>query len=288
MEKLLQWISKHKLLTVLIGAAIFFAPLLVIHILFLWNTGIDWLVAQWTPGDLMGYIAGFEALLGTVILGIITVKQSQDAQKMNERLSKENNYLQKISVQRLLPIIEIPKVVVKDAQEISSDYAVKNTILVSESVSSDERKTYIDIYTTPVGSNKFFRKVVKLTLKNISDGIIRKITVEQIIFPHFRLNGEYVQTTVCAGLEKYNAMSNLLLPGQEIEVLVRIYFDDVRLMRFWEMHESNSIGAFQMDIYLNNITITGIEYKEKIVIDKGDNFKEKVMYKAYEEGDDNA
>lgn len=100
---------------------------------------------------MLAYIAGFEALLGTAILGFITVKQSQDAQKMNERLSKENNYLQKISVQKLLPIIEISKVVVEDAQEISSNYAVKNTILVSESVSPDERKTLIDIYTTPVG-----------------------------------------------------------------------------------------------------------------------------------------
>lgn len=288
MEKLLQWIGKHKLLTMLICAATFFAPLLVIHILFLWNSGIDWLVARWTPGDLMGYIAGFEALLGTVILGFITVKQNRDAQKMNERLSKENNYLQKISVQKLLPIIEISKVVVEDAQEISSNYAVKNSILVSESISSDERKTFIDIYTTPVGSQKFFLKAVKLTLKNISEGIIRKMTVEQIDFPHFRLNGEYVQTTVCVGLKKYNAMSDLLLPGQEIEVLVRIYFDDVRLMRFWEMHGSNSIGAFRMEIYLKNTTITGIECKEKIVIDKGDKFKEKVMYRAYGEDTENA
>ena len=288
MNKIVAWIQTHKVQTACIVFAIFICPLVIVHVLFKLKTNIEWLVAEWEPGDMLAYIAGFEALLGTAILGFITVKQSQDAQKMNERLSKENNYLQKISVQKLLPIIEISKVVVEDAQEISSNYAVKNTILVSESVSPDERKTLIDIYTTPVGAHKFFLKTLKLSLKNISEGIIRKIAVEQIEFPHFRLHGEYVPSTVCVGSEKFNAMSDLFLPGKEIDVLARIYFDDVRLMQFWEFHESNSIGDFEMCIYLKNTSITGIDYKEKIVIEQGYGFKEKVMYKAYGEDNENA
>ena len=77
MEKFLQWMIKHKVSTAIIAIALFFVPLLVIHILFLWNSGIDWMVARWTPGDLMGYVAGFEAFIGTVALGALALWQNQ-------------------------------------------------------------------------------------------------------------------------------------------------------------------------------------------------------------------
>ena len=46
-------------------------------------------------------------LLGTIILGVITVEQGQDAQRVNERLSEENNKLQKIMTQKLLPVVKM-------------------------------------------------------------------------------------------------------------------------------------------------------------------------------------
>lgn len=288
MNKIVAWIQTHKGRTACIVFIAFICPLVIVHILFKLKTNIDWLVAEWEPGDVLAYIAGFEALLGTVILGVITVKQSQDAQKMNERLSKENNYLQKISVQKLLPFIKIPKVVVEDSQEIKAQYVAPNSVSVSETITPNERRTFINIGTTSVGADEIFLKTIKLTLKNISEGIISKITIEKVEFPHFNLCGEYVPTTVCVGTEKHNTMSDLLLPDQEIDVLVKIHFDDKRLRRFWEFHESNSIGVFEMCIYLKNTSITGIDYKEKIAINQGYGFKEKVMYKAYGEDEENA
>lgn len=77
MEKFLQWMVKHKVSTAIIAIALFFVPLLVIHILFLWDSGVDWMVARWTPGDLMGYVAGFEAFIGTVALGALALWQNQ-------------------------------------------------------------------------------------------------------------------------------------------------------------------------------------------------------------------
>ena len=77
MERVLSWIVKHKLLTVLLVIAIFFAPLLIIHILFICRTEMEWLVARWSPGDLMGYVAGFEAFIGTVALGALSLWQNQ-------------------------------------------------------------------------------------------------------------------------------------------------------------------------------------------------------------------
>ena len=77
-------------------------PLLIVHILFRAYSSIPWFEAKWSAGNVLAYIAGFEALLGTVILGLITVTQSEKANEVNERLARENNHLQKISIQPLL------------------------------------------------------------------------------------------------------------------------------------------------------------------------------------------
>ena len=268
MDKIIAWIRAHKIQTVCIIFAAFICPLAIVHTLFKWKTDIEWLYAEWESGDVLAYIAGFEALLGTVIFGVITVKQSRSAQEMNERLSKENNYLQKISVQRLLPFIKIPKVVVEDAQEAKARCVDANSVSISETITPNERQTTINVGTTFVGSNKIFLKTLKLSPKNISEGIISKITIEKVIFPSFRLGGENIPITICVGIEKYNMMSELVLPDQEIDVLMNIYFDDARLKRFWEFRKSNSIGEFEMCLYLKNTSITGIEYNEKLLLSK--------------------
>lgn len=84
MERVILWIVKHKLLTVVFVILIFFAPLLIIHILlFICRTEVEWLVARWSPGDLMGYIAGFEAFIGTVALGALSLWQNQQIQNQH-------------------------------------------------------------------------------------------------------------------------------------------------------------------------------------------------------------
>ena len=100
MKKILNWIKTHKILVAIITILVFALPLVVVHFLFKWHSGIPWLEAEWLAGDVLGYIAGFEALLGTVVLGFVTVYQSDKANEENERLNKENNFLQKISIQK--------------------------------------------------------------------------------------------------------------------------------------------------------------------------------------------
>lgn len=76
MIKLIQWIKAHKLLSVLCVIAIFALPLLIVHCLFKWHSGYEFLNAEWTAGDVLGYIAGFEAFLGTVALGALALWQN--------------------------------------------------------------------------------------------------------------------------------------------------------------------------------------------------------------------
>lgn len=65
---------------------------MVVNILFKFSSAFP---AEWSAGDALSYVSGLQALLGTIILGIITVEQGQDAQEVNRRLSEENNRLQK-------------------------------------------------------------------------------------------------------------------------------------------------------------------------------------------------
>ena len=57
---------------------------------------------------------------------------------------------------------------------------------------------------------------------------------------------------------------------------------DIQLLS-WEFEDTTSIGSFDMCLYITNKSLSGIECAEKIYINKAVGFKERVMYKAYEE-----
>jgi hypothetical protein len=72
--------------TILIFIGLFLIPLIVVHFLFKWKTGNNLISAEWSAGDLIVYIAGFESFAGTAILGIIAVWQTHKANKTNDNL----------------------------------------------------------------------------------------------------------------------------------------------------------------------------------------------------------
>ena len=107
--------------------------------------------------------------------------------------------------------------------------------------------------------------------------------MEKIEFPAFNIGQETVSKTSCTGVNNMNVINGLLLPNQVMDIQIEVNYDDERLTHFWEYNGDYSVGAFDMHIYLRNIGMTGVEYSELIVIDKGEDFKERIMYKAYEE-----
>lgn len=91
-ELFIAWVKKNKVKTILIIMGLFFLPLMIVHLLFKWNTGISFFYAEWSAGDLIEYIAGFEAFIGTVVLGIIAVWQTSKANDISKSLMElENN-----------------------------------------------------------------------------------------------------------------------------------------------------------------------------------------------------
>ena len=96
------------------------------------------------------------------------------------------------------------------------------------------------------------------------------------------------EKTCCIGRPEAKYISWLILPGDHIDVTVDIYFNNELYKHFWEFDEFTAIGCFDMCLFVTNRSLSGIEYKEKIYIEKSVGFKEHVMYKAYEEENDNA
>ena len=80
-------LAKYKWLLIALLMLSMIAVPMVVNILFKFSSTFS---AEWSAGDALAYVSGFQALLGTIILGIITVEQGQDAQRVNERLSEEN------------------------------------------------------------------------------------------------------------------------------------------------------------------------------------------------------
>ena len=71
-------------------------------------------------------------------------------------------------------------------------------------------------------------------------------------------------------------------------VVADIYFDNSLFKDFWEFDDFDSIGCFDMCLHIMNTSMSGIEYREKIYIEKCVGFKEYVVYKTYEEEIENA
>ena len=63
--KIILWIRDHILTSIIIAIGVFLVPLIIVNILFKCNPKAAFLIAEWDAGDLLSYIAGFEAFLGT-------------------------------------------------------------------------------------------------------------------------------------------------------------------------------------------------------------------------------
>jgi len=225
MRKVTDLVKKYPRRTILIVVAIFFIPLIIVHLLFKWNTSIEFLGAEWDAGDLLAYIAGFETLVGTLILGLITVKQAERADAVNERLSRENNSLQKIAIQKLIPVLKVVSVEVSDSNIVDHSYIrFDNLITVEEHFTVDSFINRIETYIKPIGNTEAYKKSVQLVLENISESVIRKISIDKIVFPGFKLCGHEISAITCAGETKYKSIGSLLMPGERLHIMVNIYY----------------------------------------------------------------
>ena len=83
MIKLLNFMRKYKVCMFVLSILIFAVPLVVVHLLYKMDCEIMWLQSEWTAGDVITYIAGFEAFIGTVSLGFLALWQNHQIQEQH-------------------------------------------------------------------------------------------------------------------------------------------------------------------------------------------------------------
>ena len=90
MDKFFKWLKNRKNWKwLIIGAfAIFFIPLLIIHLLFKIPCINDFFAPAWTAGDLLGYVGAFYALLATAIFSSLTLWQNHLLREKTEAYQK--------------------------------------------------------------------------------------------------------------------------------------------------------------------------------------------------------
>lgn len=86
MNKVLEFIRKHGKAIIVLIILCSILPLVIVHILLKWNSGIDFLAAEWSAGELLGYIGTLLSFWGTIILGWLALQASDKANEMSKKV----------------------------------------------------------------------------------------------------------------------------------------------------------------------------------------------------------
>ena len=279
MKKILNWINNHKILVTIITVLVFIVPLIVVHILFKSTAIHSWFVATWSAGDLLGYIAGFASLLGTVFLGLITVYFADQANEINERLGKENNDMQKIMAQKMLPVLRLESARTYNSAIVKTkptNFPKSTEFLRVIAHNENEpnivhQKVYVNIDVDTGDDTPLYVKQVNFKLVNISDTIFRHISLDHIEISGFKGKTEPV---LCKNQATGDGISALITTNEGVDVAVIVYTKNGELVDLWD----NILGGLAFTLYVTNTSINGIQFQEYIDIRVADNNYVKISY----------
>ena len=88
MKKIIDWIIKHKILTAVITLFLLVIQPIIVQWMFKTKAVSPFWEKTWDAGDLLTYIAGFEAFIGTVFLGGVAIHQNNQANDLSDRILK--------------------------------------------------------------------------------------------------------------------------------------------------------------------------------------------------------
>lgn len=279
MKKLLDWIKNHTGVTILICVLLFVVPLVTVHILFKIPAWSNCLVAEWSAGELLAYIAGFEALAGTVFLGLITLDQAEQANTVSQQLGKENNEMQKIMAQKLLPIIRMEKarlmpVVSPNACPENFPMAMqfrRTGSFHSSTPSEIQQNIYINIDINTDNDEPVYVTQISCKLVNISDTIIRHIGLDEIVLRE--IQGKTPEVT-CKNKISGDGIATLLSPGEDVDIALILGTKNKVLADLWE----NNLAGVCMTLFVTNTSINGIAFQEYISIKMTNDKYTKISY----------
>ena len=203
MDKVTDWILRHKIKAVIICVFIFFIPLIIVHILYKINIKYEWFHAAWSAGEIIAYVCTFYSLIGSLILGVTAVNQSKRANNLSLKIFE----LQKVTY---LPMVFARKATI-EFNECGSTRKIQ-----TENYVNLENFCYCDVDTTPGQCMSIF-----LELFNDSDYPITSVEIicKNIKLPENKKKkkietyiGNHQQKNICVSLGKaLNSGTNNLI-----------------------------------------------------------------------------
>ncbi len=233
MKKILEWIKNHITLTFGLCVLVFTIPLVVVHILFKTTAIHNWFVAEWSAGEILAYVAGFEALLGTIILGLVSVYQNDKANETNDRLMKMQEEQRRFQIKEKAAPVDIEPIVLDKKRNY---YVVNDDDFTDEFDVVNQKYKYFFFMDAPevVRDNAELFNIV-IELENISDIVLTEVYIDNLRIYDIITNSTGVSFEK-ESIREYNYANNsdqmarcLLKPHEKIKLCLKFYMDDYRM-----------------------------------------------------------
>lgn len=259
MKKGKSWFLRHKVISVVIAVLLFAVPLIVVNSLFKWKSNIYIIEAEWSAGDVLGYIAGFEAFIGTILLGIIAVVQNKKANDINDRLLQMQEESQRFKIKEKAA----PVAVTAQITDLSKKYyVIKDDDVFDEYDVLNQKYKYVFFVDSPSinrDNRKLFNMVIEL--ENISDIILKEIYIENFRLYDIITNNSGVSPTKEEIREYIFDVSNennyiqcMLRPKDTIKICLKIGMDEYDLSK----------ESFNVNFDLSTMSIYNVIFSENV------------------------
>lgn len=222
------------------------------------------------------FLYAYMAYFGTVLLGAISFWQNLNAQDANKRLTEENNNLQKIMAQSLIPTVRVENLEIVPVEKEfinKSHFPKKETFSLVRTYTKNEsgevlRKVMVNV---DAGNLPLYEKQVRFQFENISNCFIRHIAIDHIEILGFQND---FNSIICKSSTSEDGFGGLYCPKDTLDIQVSFYTNDEVKKELWD---DNSVGIGFI-LYLTNISMQDIPFNEYVKIEICNNGYQKVSY----------
>lgn len=256
MDKVIEWIGKNKRKMIIIIVLIIVLPMLITHILFKIKTGCEYIYADWNAGDLLGYFGDVLSFVGTIVLGYVSITQTEKANSLSDELvqlewEKRKPFLDIIPNQKYKLYFSNDNNMNQyiDKFDFAEDLMIRPCYI---------REKRTGIVTTIA--------VMEVYIQNNGNSDIRNIFIK-------KTNYCYLSCRSPQDLKKcevYSVEGNTFIKvGEKKKLIIQFIQEldennrDIASQIAWASESSYMMPAFDFDFHL--ITSDGNEYKENLV-----------------------
>lgn len=265
MENLIIWIKKNKVFFGLIIFLLFLVPLVLVHILFKINSNIKWLVAEWSAGDVLAYVAGFEAFVGTVALGALALWQNQQINKQHIESLAPTLSMNLIKSSGLI-YLTIENTGQSEAKEISvSVDAIENNGENCELILDDLFSTTFELYPKEIVQGR-----VAISGANVMTQIFPQITVSIIyLCPQLNRKLQYTRKVIynngCAQKLSADVSIDNRKMESDVDSIARAVVRVANYLDGWQVGKYDELNILAGKS-LRNDMVEAIKTKEEVPI----------------------